>query len=189
MEDFPTLYVAKREAWRAWLDTNFRSETEIWLVYPRKHTGKPCLLYNDAVEEALCFGWIDSTRRKLDDNHSMQRFTPRRPASSFSQSNRERLRWLLAQGLVHPSVERQARQVLAEPFDFPADILDILRREEGVWAFFSQCPPGYQRIRLAYIDDARRRPEVFQKRLNNLLRHCRAGKRIPGYGGIDKYYR
>ncbi len=104
MEITSTLTVATRAAWREWLTNHYTTEKEIWLVYPHKQTGKARLTYNDAVEEALCFGWIDSTVKRLDDDHSAQRFTPRNPKSPYSQPNQERLRWLVERDLVMPDV-------------------------------------------------------------------------------------
>ncbi|HLF02203.1 MAG TPA: hypothetical protein VI547_09530, partial [Anaerolineales bacterium] len=89
-----TLYAPNRKALRDWLKKNYRTEKEIWLVYYRKQTGKPRIPYNDAVEEALCFGWIDSTVKTLDAESTAQRFSPRKPRSAYSQANKERLRWL-----------------------------------------------------------------------------------------------
>ncbi|HRK91290.1 MAG TPA: hypothetical protein PK152_19355, partial [Anaerolineales bacterium] len=77
MDISQTLYIANRKDWRNWLKKHYKSEPEIWLVYPRKATGKPRIEYNDAVEEALCFGWIDSIIKTLDDEHTVQRFSPR----------------------------------------------------------------------------------------------------------------
>jgi uncharacterized protein YdeI (YjbR/CyaY-like superfamily) len=90
------LHIVNRREWRAWLRKHYKSEKEIWLVSYKKHTGKPRILYNDAVEEALCFGWIDSTVRTLDDKRFAQRFSPRRPGSPYSQANKERLRSLVS---------------------------------------------------------------------------------------------
>ena len=95
---------ADRNEWRQWLSENFRTEKEIWLVFPMKAAGEDSISYNDAVEEALCFGWIDSTVRKMDDTHRMQRFTPRKNFGYYSQLNIERLRSLRDEGKIHPSV-------------------------------------------------------------------------------------
>ena len=83
MDKKKTVYVRNRKEWRDWLKKHFDKEKEVWLVYPKKATGKKCISYNDAVEEALCFGWIDSTMKSLDQDHTMQRFTPRRPKSQY----------------------------------------------------------------------------------------------------------
>jgi uncharacterized protein YdeI (YjbR/CyaY-like superfamily) len=94
-----TLYLTDRSQWRAWLEANYNKATEIWLVYPNKSTGKPRILYNDAVEEALCFGWIDSIQKSLDKDHAIQRFTPRNLKSDYCQANKERLKWLSDKGM------------------------------------------------------------------------------------------
>ena len=98
MELGKTLYVHGRKAWRAWLSKNHKKEKEIWLIYCRKSSGKPRIPYNDAVEEALCFGWIDSIVKKIDDERFAQRFTPRGPRSRLSQANRERIREMISEG-------------------------------------------------------------------------------------------
>ena len=165
-----TLYVTDREEWREWLERNFDKEKEVWLIYPHKSSGKPRILYNDAVEEALCFGWIDSTAKNLDKDSSAQRFTPRNPKSRFSQPNKERLRWLLKKNMVHPSVLNTVRKVTKEKFVFPSDIIDVIKKDENVWKNYQNFPLPYKRIRIAYIDEARTRPEEFKKRLKILLR-------------------
>lgn len=182
-----TLYVIDRKSWRAWLEANFDTAGEIWLIYPNKASGEPRILYNDAVEEALCFGWIDSIVKKLDSLRAVQRFTPRRPRSSYSQLNKERLRWLAEQGLLHPSVRDSVDDILGEELVLPDDILQAIQANELAWKHFQGFSPAYQRIRLAYIDTARKRPEVYESRLANFIRATERGKQI-GYGGIEKYY-
>ena len=95
MEIGRTLYITNRKAWRAWLARNHAREKEIWLIYYKKHTGKPRIPYDDAVEEALCYGWIDSIIKRVDDERTAQRFSPRRPKSSLSETNKERVRRLI----------------------------------------------------------------------------------------------
>ena len=98
MELSNTFYTSEREKWREWLTENFEKEKEIWLVFPKKESGEKGLSYNDSVEEALCFGWIDSTVKKLDSLHRVQRFSPRRKGSGYSRANIERVIWLERQG-------------------------------------------------------------------------------------------
>src|SRR5258706_12243541 len=86
MEITQTLYITNRKDWRDWLKQNYKTEKEIWLVYPKKATGGPRIEYNDAVEEALCFGWIDRIVKKLDQEYTVQRFSPRKPKSKYSQA-------------------------------------------------------------------------------------------------------
>lgn len=180
-------FAESRSQWRAWLSANFDTETEVWLAFPNKTSGLPAPSYNDAVEEALCFGWIDSTVRNLDETYHIQRFTPRKSKSTYSQPNIERLRHLMAEGLLHPSVIPVVEPVLSKPFVFPQDILDALQADPVVWKHYQQFSEGYRRIRVAYIADARVRPEEFEKRLRNFIVKTRQNKLI-GYGGIDKYY-
>jgi uncharacterized protein YdeI (YjbR/CyaY-like superfamily) len=94
MQITKTFYAKNRKEWRKWLEKNHGKETEIWLIYYRKSTGKPRISYNDAVEEALCFGWIDSIEKGLDEERFAQRFTPRKPKSNWSALNIERMKIL-----------------------------------------------------------------------------------------------
>ena len=185
METFAT---NDRNAWRQWLSKHFESAEEIWFVFPLKEAGEESLSYNDAVEEALCFGWIDSTNRKLDDLHCIRRFTPRKKGSSYSQPNIERLIRMDAEGKIHPKVRESVAALLETPFVYPEDILAALRADEEVWAQYETFSEPYRRIRVAYIDAARKRPEEFGKRLQSFLDKTRKGKKIMGYGGIEKYY-
>ena len=173
--------------WRSWLERNFDKKKMIWLVFPKKSSGKPRISYNDAVEEALCFGWIDSTVKSLDEDNTIQRFSPRNPKSSYSQPNKERLMWLLKEGMLHPTIKETAKEVLMELFVFPEDILAEIKKDRTAWANYENFSDAYKRIRVAYIEMARKRPEEFQKRLANFIRKTRENKQI-GYGGIEKYY-
>ena len=188
MEHSKTLFVSDRKQWREWLTENFEKEKEIWFVFPIKASGEKSLSYNDAVEEALCFGWIDSTIKPLDALHRVQRFSPRRKGSGYSRANIERLIWLESQGMIHPKVRETILDVIQIPFEFPADILEVIKRDQRAWENYEKFPEAYKRIRIAYIDAARKRPLEFNKRLENFLRKTRENKLI-GYGGIDKYYK
>ena len=139
------------------------------------------------MEEALCFGWIDSIVKKLDSLRAVQRYTPRNPRSGYSQLNKERLRRLAEEGLLHPSVRETVADVLNEEYVFPADILEAIRANAEAWKHFQGCSPAYQRIRVAYIDVGRAQPEVFTSRLESLIRASEKGKQI-GYGGVEKYF-
>ena len=183
-----TLYISTRAEWRNWLQDNFDKGKEIWLVYPKKSTGDIRLIYNDAVEEALCFGWIDSTVKTLDKNNSIQRFTPRNPKSNYSQANKERLRWLLKKKMIHPSLEKAMQDIIKFDFIFPPDIIDALKKDKAAWENYQLFSDSYKRIRIAYIDGARDRHDEFKKRLSSFIKKTRENKLIPGFGGIDKYY-
>lgn len=181
-------YFENREDWRKWLIENFDTANEIWFVFPSKSSGKKSVTYNDAVEEALCFEWIDSTIKSFDKEHKIQHFTPRNPKSTYSQANKERLRWLMENRMIHPKFEDKIRKVLSEPFIFPNDIMDKLREDKGLWQNYQRCSDTYKRIRIAYIEAARKRPEEFERRLHNFIDKTKDNKRITGFGGIDKYY-
>ena len=187
MEITQTLYVTDPKEWRAWLEKHCKTENEIWLVYYKKHTGKPRIEYNDAVEQALCFGWIDSTAKKLDEDRTAQRFSPRKPKSGYSQANIERLRYLVGQGQVIDEVLASLGDILEQEFIFPADILDAVRTDEQAWRNYQNFSEPYKRIRVAFIEGARKRPEEFQKRLNHFIKTARENK-IIGFGGIEKHY-
>ncbi len=93
-----TIYAANREEWRAWLQVNHASEPDIWLIFYKKHTGKPSVTIEEAIEEGLCFGWVDSVMRSIDGERYMLRFTPRKPKSNWSEYNKHRAKKLIAEG-------------------------------------------------------------------------------------------
>jgi len=187
MEIGEALYFDNRKVWREWLQNNFKNADEIWLISPKKLTGKPSIQYNDAVEEALFFRWIDSIRKALVEDHSVQRFTHRRKNSIWSQANKERLRWLLKNNRVHPSLVDSYQAIGNEKFEFREDILARLKENPTAWNDYQHFSEAYKRIRTAYIEAARDRPEEFEKRLNNFIEKTKENRMI-GYGGIDKYY-
>src|SRR5512139_336549 len=182
-----TLYLDNRQAWRAWLAENYDKEKEIWLIYPKKASGKPRILYNDAVEEALCFGWIDSTAKRIDNNSYAQRFSPRNPKSKYSEANKQRLRELVKQGKVIPSVQATLTGILEEEFIVPPDIMQEIQASKIAWNNFQSYSPEYKRIRIAFIEGARNRPEEFKKRLNYFVKMTEKNSQF-GFGGIEKHY-
>jgi uncharacterized protein YdeI (YjbR/CyaY-like superfamily) len=181
-----TLYFTTRAQWRAWLARHHKKEKEIWLIYYKKQSSKPRISYNDAVEEALCYGWIDSTVKGIDEQKFAQRFSPRRPTSVLSQMNRERIESLTAQkkmtkaglaALAHvynPNRKKKA-------FKIPPDILAAIKQNEDAWHNFQKFPESYKRIRIAFIDSRRRHSqELFQKALQHFITMTAQNKRF-GY--------
>ena len=187
MEISQTLYITNRKDWRNWLKQNYKTEKEIWLVYPKKATGKPRIEYNDAVEEALCFGWIDSIQKKLAEDHTVQRFSPRKPKAKYSQANIERLRSLVAAKKVVKDVVDSLGDILNEEFVIPSDIMEAIKANKEAWKNFQKFSDAYIRIRIAFIDGARKRPEEFQKRLRHFIEMTEKDKMF-GFGGIEKHY-
>jgi uncharacterized protein YdeI (YjbR/CyaY-like superfamily) len=175
---------ADRAKWRAWLRRNHRARTHVWLVYPRQASGRPRISYNDAVEEALCFGWVDSQQKGVDAARLAQRFTPRRPGSVLSEMNKQRVRKLVAQR----RMAKAGLEAIAGVFDPDApepplrlapDVRRALRADPAAWRNFQALPEGYARIRVAYVEAGRRHgPEQFAKRLRNLVAKTAAGKRF-----------
>jgi len=183
-----TFYAKNRQEWRAWLKKNYKTEKEIWLLNPHTASGKKRIPYNDTVEEALCFGWIDSTVRNVNKNFSAQRFTPRKPKSNYSQANIERLKLLGRQGMLVPEVKKATAGIIKQKFVFPPDIISKIKKDRAAWAGFLEYPDVYKRLRVAYVDGARKRPDEFKKRLANLIKTSETGSMV-GYGGIEKYYK
>jgi uncharacterized protein YdeI (YjbR/CyaY-like superfamily) len=176
MELGKTLYVTTRTEWRSWLQEHHTTKKEIWLVYYKKHTGKPRIPYNDAVEEALCYGWIDSTVKKLDDERFAQRFTPRRQGSKskLSEMNKARIRRLVKQKKMTVAGLAAVKHLLDDPSKNEAiviapDILTALKQDKTTWENFQQFPDSYKRIRIGWIEMARTRPQIFEQRLRYFL--------------------
>ena len=188
MDEIVTKYFLDRKEWRKWLVTNFETEDDVWLEYPLKKSGKKRILYNDAVEEALCFGWIDSTVKSLNAETTIQRFCKRRKNSIFSQPNIERLKWLFENNLIHNSIKKEILEIIRQDFVFPKDIISQLKSEKAIWENYQNFSEPYKRIRIAYIDSARKRPVEFNKRLKNFIEKTKENKLIKGFGGIEKYY-
>jgi uncharacterized protein YdeI (YjbR/CyaY-like superfamily) len=177
MEIGTTLYVKTREDWRFWLSENYDSAKEIWLVFYKKQSGKIRISYDEAVEEALCFGWIDSTVKTLNTEATVQRFSPRRKNSDLSELNRERVRRLLESGKMTlfglESIKKHLEhfdegihKMKVKEFIIPEDILEELKNDQVVWQNFEIFPNYYKNIRIAFIEGARTRPMEFRKRLD-----------------------
>jgi uncharacterized protein YdeI (YjbR/CyaY-like superfamily) len=156
-------------------------------VFPRKASGKPRISYNDAVEQALCFGWIDSIQKQFDSDSTVQRFTPRKVKGKFSQPNIERLHHLAKTNQLLPAVLEGIKPEIEKPFIFPKDIMKAIQKNTTAYKHFQAASPPYQRMRVAYVDGARSRPEEFKKRLKNLINALENNKQL-GFGGIEKYY-
>lgn len=180
-----TLYLTNRKQWRKWLAKNHVKAKEIWLIYYNKASGKPRIPYNDAVEEALCYGWIDSIIKKMDDERFVQRFSPRRPTSILSEMNRERIHRMIKErkmtsfglkAVVHVFDKKKDKE---EKFVIPLDILKELKKNKKVWENFQKFPEHYKKIRIAYIDGYRERNmDEFRKRLNNFIKNTEKNKRF-----------
>ncbi|MCX6706954.1 MAG: YdeI/OmpD-associated family protein [Candidatus Woesearchaeota archaeon] len=185
MDITKTLYVTDRKQLRSWFAENHDKEKEIWLIYYRKSSGKPRISYNHAVEEALCFGWIDSTAKRMDDERFAQRFTPRRPGSNISEMNKERMHRLIRQ----KRMTSAGLKAVSGVFDIPKhgdgklivapDILKVLKADKKAWKNFQDFPEGYKKVRIGYIESQRRHShEMFKKSLLNFIKMTSKNKRF-----------
>ncbi|MFA6461448.1 MAG: YdeI/OmpD-associated family protein [Candidatus Woesearchaeota archaeon] len=165
-----TLYVTQRIHWRSWLAENHHKEKEVWLIYYRKSSGKPRISYNEAVEEALCYGWIDSTMKGIDEEKFAQRFTPRRKGSPISEMNKERVRRLMKSKLMTPKGLQAISFNHKEKFVIASDILQALKANPQAWTYFQKFSLGYKRVRIGYIESRRDNKEMFKNSLNNFIK-------------------
>ena len=179
------LEVANSNDWRAWLAKHHQTETEIWLVFYKKGSGKPRISYHEAVMEALSYGWIDSIVKYLDRERFVQRFSKRKKTSSLSQMNKERIRTLIRQkkmtkaGLAAVAHVFDPETDNAEEFIIPPDILQALQENKQAWTNFQQFPEAYKRIRVAYIASRKRHgQEQFQTSLKHFVQMSARNKRI-----------
>ncbi len=176
MEITETLYLTERAEWRKWLMEHHTTASEIWLIFYSKVSGKPSLPYLHAVEEALCFGWIDGIKKKYDEESAAQRFTPRRPKSNWAELNKERARRLIASGLMTEAGFAKLPDLTLDAFQIAPDVLAALQADPQTWENFQRFPDIYQRIRIGFIEETRHQPEIFQQRLTNFLKKTRENK-------------
>lgn len=187
MEVGKTLYATNRKQWRSWLSKHHKTAREIWLIYHKKDSGKPRIPYNDAVEEALCYGWIDNITKPRDERSWVQRFSPRRKKSALSEMNKERVRRLIRAGKMtrfglesihHHMDERSGKPSKLKRFALPHDILEALKADPVVWKNFTRFSESYKRIRIGWIDAARNHPEIFAQRLRYFMKMSGQNKKF-----------
>jgi uncharacterized protein YdeI (YjbR/CyaY-like superfamily) len=169
------------ERWRGWLKRHHDSENEVWLIFHKKHTGKPSVAYKDALDEALCYGWIDSLIKRIDDNRYARKFTPRKAESNWSSINIKRYNELkAAKRLAPPGLARspEGRPVVDGPKTdvLPAYIERAIRKDAKAWPFFESLAPSHRRLYINWIDAAKRE-ETKQKRIEQAIEKLRAGRK------------
>lgn len=177
---------ASRAAWRQWLADYHASAPGVWLVYSKKASGLPSLSYPEAVEEALCFGWIDSHPRKLDANRTQLLFTPRKPKSGWSKVNKERLTRLEAAGQLMPAglaaIARAQQNGAWESLDaaeagtVPADLAAALAADATAARHFAAFSPTARKMILTWVLGAKQ-PETRARRVSETVRMAALGKR------------
>ena len=170
------LSATNRTELRAWLTENHNTQNECWVVVKR---GKPqndnTFWYIDAVEEALCFGWIDSTTKTLENGVTAQRLTPRNKNSVWSELNKERCRRLEKLGLMTKAGRAVLPDMSANGFVIDKDILTALQSDKTVWQNFNKFPPLYQRVRIDTIQIKKKQPDLFKSRLYKFIENTKYG--------------
>lgn len=181
-----TLLARTLGQWRDWLTEHHASESEVWLIFHKQHTGAKSIGYKDALDEALCFGWVDSLVKRLDDRRYARKFTPRRADSRWSTVNRKRYAELKARGRLKPagiarpptnrgSAPRPAR--LSLPSKLPEYIQVALRKNPTALRHFESLPPSHRREYFAWIESAKRE-ETKLRRLKEAIRLLASGKAL-----------
>ncbi|HYF30899.1 MAG TPA: YdeI/OmpD-associated family protein [Chitinophagaceae bacterium] len=185
--ELKTYYARNRKAWRAWLLKHHAKSPGVWLIYYKKESGKPRVEYADAVEEALCFGWIDSTMRPLDEDRYMQRFTPRKPKSVWSALNKSRIEKLMGQGLMMPAgleaIDTAKKNGSwtsidhVENLEMPAALTRALNKNKAALKHFNQASRTYRKQVLYRINSAKL-PETRARRIAEMVKMMGEGKKI-----------
>jgi uncharacterized protein YdeI (YjbR/CyaY-like superfamily) len=177
-----TVFAKDRAEWRRWLARNFERSEEIWLGFYKKASGKQTVTYDEAVEEALCFGWVDGMKKGLDEECYAFRFTPRKATSAWSKSNIERVERLIAEGKMMPAGLKlyhspSRRDVAALPTALPKTLEEKFRKQRAAWANYEKFPPGYRRVTAGWVASAKK-AETQLKRLEKLIEFSARNERI-----------
>jgi uncharacterized protein YdeI (YjbR/CyaY-like superfamily) len=180
---------------RKWFARNHEKETELWVGYYKKDSGKQSITWPESVDQALCFGWIDGIRKSIDAESYKIRFTPRRARSIWSAVNIKRTGELIEQGLMKPAGLKAfaARQEYRSGIysyeqrsaDLPDEYGEQLKKNKKAWEFFQQQPPSYRKAMNWRILCARKE-ETRLKRLDELIKYSANGQRHPGYVALTK---
>jgi uncharacterized protein YdeI (YjbR/CyaY-like superfamily) len=184
-----TLHITTREEWRSWLEANNRKEREIWLVYYKRHTCKPRIPYDDAVEEAICFGWIDSIIKRIDENTYCQKYTPRRKKSKWSRKNVERAKKMISlgrmaePGLLSFNETKEDPSLIIKPEDqhsfieIPDDLKTELHNARDAFSNFISFPKSYRKMCIGWISAAKK-TDTRQRRIAEVVNKSAKGEKI-----------
>jgi len=178
-----------RTDWRQWLGENHDSSDGVWMIYYKKHTKKVCVSYNDAVKEALCYGWIDSIVKTVDKERYKQKYTPRRKNSIWSDLNKTRVKRMIAEGLMTPfglaKIEEAKKNGQWDKAygtkkmpEMPAEFREALEKDLIAYTNFMNFAKGYRRDYLHWYISAKR-PETKENRLKQIIEFSRQNKK-PG---------
>ena len=178
-----TLDVRDRKGWRRWLAKHHASSSEIWLVFHKRHTGRESLSYEASVDEALCFCWIDSLIKRLDDARYARKFTPRKADSKWSTANRRRYAKLETDGLLTPAglerppTDRSGDGPRPSAAVVPDYIEQAFRARKTAWNYFERLAPSYRRTYIAWIEAAKQE-DTKRRRLREAIGLLATGKKL-----------
>lgn len=175
MEIDHVLRFEHRNGFRKWLDEYADEQSFCWVILSRKGSGNG-LLYLDAVEEALCFGWIDGIAKKTEEDELAQRFSPRRKKSNWTELNKERVRRLQRLGLMTERGTRVLPDMRSESFAIDEEIIGRLKEDMQVYQHFMEFPELYRRIRIDTIQSVRQDRETYLKRLDKFIEKTKANE-------------
>ena len=184
----PTFFSAP-QAFRAWLEENHETATELLVGFHKKGSGKPSITWPESVEQALCFGWIDGVRRSLGDESYTIRFTPRKPSSTWSRVNLDKVEELKRRGLMLPAglraydERREGKTGIysyeqREAAELPAEYEERLRADSAAWEFWTSRPPSYRKAAVWWVVSAKK-SETRERRLASLIQHSQSGRTVP----------
>ncbi len=181
-----TLQVESTQQWREWLEQNHRDATVVWLVFWKRHTGKTCVGYEAAVETAICFGWVDSLVKSIDENSYARKFTPRGESSSWSVANRERALSMMRAGLMTQAgmdAVRAAREngmwyLRTQPVEMPYELEELLDNNQDAALFFAELAPSYRKQYMAWVGQAKKL-EIRYKRAEEAVRLLSTHSKLP----------
>ena len=189
MEVNNLLDIHTREELYAWYLEHHASVPDFWLRVNRASADYPGVVrYVDAVEVALCFGWIDSTMKRIDDGKPIQHFTPRRTGSNWCEQNLERCRRLVLLGEMTPAGLAVAPSLDPSLFVFEDWVLDVIRADKQAWQFFKSCPENYRRIKVDRIQHYQHtgRSDYAFRTLTKFIQDCHDGKLQPGWSDFGR---
>jgi uncharacterized protein YdeI (YjbR/CyaY-like superfamily) len=183
------LFFATTAELRAWFEANHDKLQEQWIGYYKKDSGKPSITWQESVDVALCFGWIDGVRKSIDKESYTNRFTPRRKGSNWSDINIKRVQELTEMGLMHPNglkafeARKETNSVVysyeqRDNSEFDAESLALFQANEVAWAYFQNAAPSYQKAAIWWVISAKQ-PETRQRRLSQLIEDSAAGRPVP----------
>lgn len=176
IEPINLLSVINRDELRVWLEKYHQTEKECWVIVKRGRPKDDCTFwYIDAVEEAMCFGWIDSTTKTLDNGITAQKLAPRRKGSLWSELNKERCRRMEKLGRMTDAGRAVLPDMSSSGFIIDDDILQALKADHEVWENFCNFPALYQRVRIDTIQIKKKQPDLFQSRLRKLIDNTKKG--------------